>query len=77
MVYHVAMTPKTFLVESVYCRQNYLQRIPPCVVKSHNRVLVEISLPLTAGTRQRSNFYLIEGYPDAIIGTHCPSGSNG
>jgi len=36
MVYYVVMTPKTLIVESVYCRQNYLQHIPPCVVKSHN-----------------------------------------
>jgi len=36
MVYHVVMTPKTSKVESVYYHQNYLRRIPPCVVKSHN-----------------------------------------
>jgi len=36
MVYYVAKAPKTLLVESVFYHQNILQRIPPCVVKSHN-----------------------------------------
>jgi len=36
MVYYGVKTLKTLLVESVFCRQNNLQRIPPCVVKSQN-----------------------------------------
>ena len=36
MVYYVTKALKTISVESVFCRQNNLQRIPPYVVKSQN-----------------------------------------
>jgi hypothetical protein len=34
MVYYVRKTQKTKMVECVYYRQDYLQRVPPRAVKS-------------------------------------------